>query len=213
MREPKLITCFDCGHALSRSALECPKCGTSWPQGINCAVCGRRSSVKSMVEQTSIHRECIKSLFTVPNWVRCSDCGASLSHLLGDPSPWRLYSPDCPNCGRRWVLGESTPCAQCGLLIYAVFQRSYWAPFASSVNLDGSIFYSTRLIHELCYAGQQVQDLKVQEGLLIERQHTLEFQQSMRKNTGCFSTLLVGILSIFSILLLLLISIWAASLK
>lgn len=129
---PELRNCANCGHAVSSSVKQCPKCHSPFVFGSVCKICGRSSTAKDGIEwppnsrdglkpSTLYHTACADAV--LPNFQpHCIVCGADLcpdggnrySALQARPyeSPYGESDP-CHSCGERNPFGFLISCAKC----------------------------------------------------------------------------------------------------
>ena len=104
-----LTPCFECGHAISDTALSCPRCSSFHPHGVVCAFCDQRLRETQSISMQVIlgrnggrrtdyyHQGCKaqreKQSVAV---ILCVDCGAAASAQRDDirKGLWR-----CSECG------------------------------------------------------------------------------------------------------------------
>ena len=132
----ELTPCIDCGHRVSRSAFNCPKCKSPKPHGVDCLVClddrGARVSTKkghqhphsarSSYGPYYYHPDCVKRVLTIPTEVLCPECGVTLFASWNWEELCESGYESCKNCGAPDVLGHKGSCLKCHLPIL-VFHR------------------------------------------------------------------------------------------
>jgi hypothetical protein len=149
-----LVTCIECGSAISQNAPRCVICG-GYPKGVRCALCSETLAKSKAVGRifdydegllaVGYHPECLQQFeldLSKRIRVRCPDCGRYLDPLL-EQQLFRVEDPDwdwetdrkhcayqsdpaCPFCGRPKVLTLlHSLCAKCKLPIYGLLHEYY----------------------------------------------------------------------------------------
>ena len=124
-----LTSCQTCGHAVSSAAENCPKCGSRYPHGSLCKLCGRIASEGNSIPWVPpswetvlplFHRSCADRLLPKfrPN---CVTCGFDLRAKGKDRYDvlWAQFthSPSCPSCGEPSPVGVIHTCTSCGFAL------------------------------------------------------------------------------------------------
>jgi ribosomal protein L40E len=157
---PELKTCANCGHRVSSTATQCPRCGSLYLFGSTCKICGRDSSEKDGIGWPKQYGRDLSSLYhhacadaVLPKFrPNCCVCGADLRPPGGDRygalllrpyvSPYGEADP-CPSCGEKRPFGFFTSCARCG---FALPESDMSSPVKKS---DGAHHY----FHQTCARG------------------------------------------------------------
>jgi hypothetical protein len=136
-----LISCWDCGHYISESASQCPKCRSYNPKGVQCMICGGRMKAKDSAMRfdvvvgyrTHMHRRCGAKLFRHRG--HCNECGSVCWHgwfdwvgelgrsLHSSGKSDSYLGPSggfnaCKNCGALNPLNYMGSCSGCSLPVY-----------------------------------------------------------------------------------------------
>jgi hypothetical protein len=145
MNSSKLVRCAECGHSISSSASQCPKCNDKQPFVNVCAFCDqefkdRRTESIALPNLRNIHRygldipllyyhhKCIGSI--LPK-TKCRDCGNVIDirseFQKNIDRKTHLYDKfSCPDCGCQNPFDDhfsNIRCDSCGLPIYKLIHK------------------------------------------------------------------------------------------
>jgi len=132
----ELIPCIDCGHRVSSSAFNCPKCKSPKPHGVDCLVCmddgGARVSMKEVHKHPHrshslsgpyyYHSECVRRILTIPTEILCRECNTTLFQSWNWEELCESGHESCKNCGMPDVFRFKGSCLKCYLPIL-IFHR------------------------------------------------------------------------------------------
>lgn len=203
----ELTPCIDCGHRVSRSALECPKCNSPEPHGVDCLVCqdvgGSRLSIKQVHEHPHrrhssdrpyyYHPDCVRRVLAIATDVFCPECSTTLSQCWKWEELCENGVESCKNCGVRNVFGRKGSCAKCRLPIL-VFHRTETARQAFSL-----VEY-----HESCFQALGILSVQAEQRASIESKRRVDritrWAACIGAITGFFlGTVISTVISMFSV--------------
>jgi len=148
----ELTPCIDCGHQISKLAIDCPKCQSSKPHGVHCLICQDDGGIALSIKKAHrhphdqsnwgyryYHPECVKKVLAIPINISCPECAIQLSQSWSWEELCERGYVSCKNCGVLNVFGSKGICEKCSLPTLG-FNKG---------EVSGSI-YSAKTYHELC---------------------------------------------------------------
>ena len=179
--ETSLITCADCGRALSRRATRCPHCEA---EQLDCWFCEARIPTSELFKPGSsyaVHKRCLVPHFDIPESAVCPDCFTHLSATTLQTTLRRFTTSikdlSCPSCGSPHPLQDHYICTLCKLPILELFQKRFTGPLIEYFDT-----HYTNEYHDFC----------------VPHDSPLRPPTKPQRRTGCLSLALL--LCVFTVL-------------
>ena len=173
-----LIPCLDCNGLISDKTHSCPKCGSSYPFGVQCEVCLKRLPKRAAIpwdpyEDKSCepwyHFDCLIMTIGFSQPLPCPDCGkdllVSFRSRKGRYIPYSFHGPSvhigCEECGGSVSLprGPLYACRACQLPILATqrWAEDYWTLLSKDHHGLGGDSPLTDFYHLRCVENRNLQ--------------------------------------------------------
>ncbi len=132
MNPQNLTNCVDCGGVINRSASQCPHCRSISPHGTRCRLCRqiiRKPGAPILPDRVYCSGSCFETLYTIPEDIKCPDCGqipVDLSYRPSAAPDTKFSPPRCRGCDHPNPLNAAARmCKGCNLPIFKSFQQ-FW---------------------------------------------------------------------------------------